>query len=837
LQGVAEEGRAVKAKIFISLLVCVMGSASPVTAGFDAASVPEERMPWSGYWWPILEGELVHGYTDQPSPLEKYDAYVTGYYPAAAVAQGLVHEYDPEGEMWYGHCDSWAAASILEAEPRHTGNLKGIPFRIGDKKGLLTLLYERYAVTRYGTHYWGPADDPNDIYPGGVDGFHQTLINYISNQGLPIVAEIDPGLEVWSFPIYRYEMEWVDEGDTRHVTCKVWMADDFVSPDFLGTQEVTQTYTYALKIDGHGNILDEPGYWEGESVDSHPDYLWFPISLGAGSDYLDAEVVYEIVESEENGSDDRFEPNNSIEDPYHIQEPLEYQWFWGSAQDEDWYRVALEKGDDFYAFLQSPSDDLDVRIFDGDGHEVGSSFYHGSRIDVVDQSNYYYVQVLPETISGAYYNIEFFGSPSDVIPHVAQLGGWDTRLVLLGEEWYFDQVRFSLFDENKEMIGLETASIPEGRLVDVSLGDLFPDTADAGKTAKIINLDAVGPPYGFYSYSTDRQLVNMPFQVEAAQRLFVPHNRNMGLWWTGVALMNADAIDGAVTRMIAYDQEGNLLAESTFVIEPGRNKVGFIEEFGTIVDETAWIEFSSDMKMQGLVIWGTDAASAGIPLLREQHLGMTLFLPLLATSGGWNTDVGLLNPNQESATLSITAYSSAGEEGVTRTLVMAPNGCWFSPIQDLFQEDWDPGFVWARITADRPLCGFQSFDRDEDEFAVLPLLTEGDGKTETCVMYGPTVDTAWTGLVFLNTHSAKTDIWATPFDEEGNILLEEGVLYYNVPHGLAGHHNAVGFVEDLFPGLPPETAYLRVFSEEPILGFGLYNPGTGGKVVDVLYLD
>lgn len=822
----------------ISLLLCVMAAAPTVMAGSDAANVPANRIPWSGYWWPKLAGELVYGYTYEPSPLEKYDAYITGYYPAEAVAQGLVRAYDPEGEPWHGHCDNWAAASVLEPEPRQPGDLKGIPFAVGDKKGLLTLLYSKYATTTYGTRNSGSdSDDPDDIYPGGVDGFHQTLINYIANQGLPIVAEIDPGIEIWSYPIYRYEMDWDDDGDIRHVTCRVWMADDFVSPDYVGTQDATETYTYALKIDHNGDILDDPGYWEGDSIDSHPDFLWFPISLVISGSYVEEGAVRRIVESGQEGSDDRFEPNDSTEEAHPVQDTVEYQWFWGSAQDEDWYRVTLEEGDDFYAFLLSSLDDLDVRIFDGDGREVGLAFYHGSKIDVVSQSDYYYVRVMPGTIGGDYYNIEFFSSPSEVIPHVAQLGGWETELLLLGKEWYFDQVRFNLFDKDKERIGLENATIPEGALVKASLGNLFPDTAEEGKTAKIINLDATVPPYGFYSYSTEQQLVNMPFRVVAAQRLFVPRIRNMGSWWTGIAMMNADAIEETTTTMIAYDQEGNILMESTFVIGPGRNKVGFIESFGAVPEETAWVEFSSDKMTQGLVIWGTRQASAGIPLLRGQHLGTTLILPLLATSGGWNTEVAVLNPNEETAILNIMAYSSDGEAGEAKSLSIAPNGCWIGPIQDLFQEDWNPGFVWAKITANRPLCGFQSFDRAEDEFVSLPLQTEGEAKTELCVMYGPAMDTAWTGLVFLNTHSRKTDIWATAFDEDGNPLLEGHSIFYNVPHGLAGHQNAVDFVEGLFPGLPPETAYLRVFSEEPILGFGIYNPGTGEKVVDVLYLD
>jgi hypothetical protein len=116
------------------------------------------------------------------------------------------------------------------------------------------------------------------------------------------------------------------------------------------------------------------------------------------------------------------------------------------------------------------------------------------------------------------------------------------------------------------------------------------------------------------------------------------------------------------------------------------------------------------------------------------------------------------------------------------------------------------------------------------------LPSEQDLKTELLVKYVPEMESAWIGLVFLNTTESKGDIWAAPFDEEGNNLLEDGFLWYNTPRGIGGYHNAVGFIEDMFPGLPSQTAYLKVYSEVPILGFGIYEYVAGGKV-DVLYID
>jgi hypothetical protein len=835
----------IKGFILIFLLVGVLVPivmAPIVMAQSDEASVPKDRLPWSGHWWPLTQGELVFGYNEHPSPLEKYDAYVTGFYPAAAYAEGLVREYDPDAPGWFGHCDDWAAASVLELEPSLPGDLMGIPFAVGDKKGLLSAFYAgNVAAVYYGERYSEEGDDFDDVYPGGVNGFHQTLINYIANQGLPIIMDLEPGPQVWNHPVFRYEMEWFDQDHRRYVTCTVWMVSDNVTPDFVGTQEFTRTYTYSLEIDGMGELLDEPGQWEGASVDSHPDFMWFPTYVSTEHSYLDRDTIDEIVQSEADGSDDRFEWNNDVESAQEIEESIRDRFYWGSAQDEDWYKVALEAGDYFYAFLLSPSDDLDVQIFDADGYEEGTMFYHGSRIDSAAYSDFYYVRVRPTGDKKPYYNIEFYGSPSDVIPHVACKWGWNTTVTLLGEEWIQDQVRFNLFNEDKEIIAQNTLSLPEGKQLDVALDDLFPVTAAWGKSAKLINLDGNGSPNGFFSYSTDHQLANVPFRINAAQRLFVPNIRNMGEWWTGIVLMNRDVFYAASIGMISYDEDGAVIAETPLILGAGQNKVGFPEAFGEVPDGTAWVEFSSDRRVQGLVLWGvgvgnSDSGLGGIPLLREQHLSDTLFLAHLATYSGWVTEVAMINPNSETAHIEITGYSSDGSLGGTTALEIPPNGRWIGSVQELFNGNWSSGFVWAKIQSNQPLCGYQLFARGTNGLAALPLPSEQDGKTDFLVKYVPDMEYSWMGLVFLNTNEFKGDIWAAPYDGDGNNLLKDGFLWYNVPYGIGGYHNAVGFIEDMFPGLPSQTAYLKVYSEVPVLGFGLYEHVTGGQM-DMLYLD
>lgn len=832
----------IKVLVFLVLLMFASGLTATALAGSDSASVPDNRIPWSGYWWPLSLGQLVTGYLEQPSPLKKYDAYATGYYPARATRAGMNVEYDPDASAWFGHCDDWAAASILEAEPDHAGDLNGIPFNVGDKKGLLTLFVDdNFTTVRYGSRYLNSSSDIDDIHPGGVDGFHQTLINYIGIQGLPIVIDVDPQEAIWSYPAYRYEMEWEDSGTIRHVTCTVWMADDFVDPDYVGTRAYTETYTYALQTDGQGNVLDAPGYWEGDSVDNHPDFMWFPTTSSSTHAYLDRTVLDEIIACEENGSDDRFEENDAVDSAHAIPERIEDRYYWGSAQDADWYRVAAHKGDDFYAFILSLSDDIDVRIFDETGNETGYAFYHGARINTVEESAYYYVRVLSDTLDGAYYNIEFFSSPTVAIPHITAVNGWDTALTMVGEEWYFDQSRINLFEGDTALLEQDSLTVPENEITLVSFGERFAAIVDEAATARVLYLDAARTAPGFFSYANDHQLANLPLGVTANTRLIVPDVRHSGHWGTGVAIQNMDAVEQAQVTLSVYDSSGNLAAENSFVLGAEENRAELIPGFGDIPATASWVQFTSDKPLQGFVLYavangGSANGLAGIPLLREQHFGETLYLPHLAASSVWDTDVALVNPNAVAAAVTITGYDSQGNIAATRSLQLAANGNWTGSAADLFGTQWQTGIVWARMEADEAICGYQLYRRGGEALAALPLVNADEEATVLNVKSIPDNASSWTGLILLNPGDRKSDIWAEPLDASGNNLLGEDYLWYNPPDGIPAHANAVGVVEQLFPGFPEDTVRLRIYSDEPIVGFGLYELIDAGQV-DVLYLD
>lgn len=801
-------------------------------AGHDAARVPEENTPWSGYWWPRDTGELVLGYSADPAPLEKYDAYLNGYFPATATLEGLESEYDPDAYPWIGHCDDWAAASVLAPEPTEAGDLLGIPFKVGDKKALLTLLYsENQNQAIYGTRYEGNGSDPADIHPGGENGFHQTLIRYIKTQGEPIILDLDPGPQIWNYPAFAYEMEWTDQGDLRHVTCTVWLADDNVHPDFVGTASFTESYTYVLELDENGQLLDSPGYWEKESADFHPDFLWYP-KLAPDEPSLETTAVEDILASTQTGSDDRFEPNNQPEAAWSVPELKADRFYWASAQDPDWYEVHLSQGDDFIAFALSPISELDFQILHQE-EAIGESFHHGAGLEEVPRTGAYQIGISSQTQD--YYNVEFFSSPARRLCHTPMTGGWQTDLNLINPETMQKALRFNLFGEHGERIAKQVHWIGPGALARFSLNGLYsPEEGAAGRGLKVLNIDGEYPPFGFFSYRQDRQRVHLPLTQSGSTRLWVPHITPGKDWWTGLAL-GADAREAAVTLRICSAQ-GRIIGTKALALGPGERHVSLISDLWEdgFPSGAAWMECLSDAPIQGYLLWGNtadprDPGLAGIPLLQAEHQDSILYLPHVAVTKGWWTGMGLINPNEQMAGLTVKGYGREGEQLAQQELSIPAYGSWVGSLPELFENASD--IAWAEISGQLPVAGFAIMGQQGDHLAGFPLFTRGQaGQKLWLKSLSPD---GWTGLALLNPFEQKADVWAYAYDEQGN-LLNEDALWYNPPHGLKAGVNGVGYLSDFFGQLPEEAAYLRILSDNPILGFGLWR---NGQELDTLYLE
>lgn len=245
---------------------------SPATAQSQVDAAQASVTPWSGYWWPHKEGAIQ-------GPLSKYDR-LTG---RTALLWEQQQYPAHEGVLdWHGYCHAWAASSVLETEPQSDryvrprgSSVDPVHLTVGDQKGLLAAAHAEDVANSYGDRFGdGEGDESDDLAP---ETLWRLLRMYVKNQGIPLIVDIDATEEVWNYPVYRYEIRhWPHDGEfTRIARMTLWMADNGVHPDYIGTQVRKQTYLFTFEM-RDGLIVAGTGKWIDRSATDHIDFAWYP---------------------------------------------------------------------------------------------------------------------------------------------------------------------------------------------------------------------------------------------------------------------------------------------------------------------------------------------------------------------------------------------------------------------------------------------------------------------------------------------------------------------------------------------------------------------------------
>jgi transglutaminase elicitor len=261
---------------FLAVLWCGV-RVTPARADFTVSS----QMPmlaWSGWWWPLLTTKIGHLYdtTGEWTPLVQYGLW-TGDYGPLNWERTYQMTSDPRA-TWYGHCNGWAAASISEPEPTHIVHAHGVPFGIGEIKGLITACHQFDPVDYFaGARHDSGATTATDLR--ALD-FHRALLHYLVARHQGLVFNTSNKSDVWSYPADQVTMNGVSYGpDPRYtyVTTTLTFPDDAVNPDFTGEKRFSRTYTYwVFGTDPTTESGTSAAWWSGDSADDHPQFVWHP---------------------------------------------------------------------------------------------------------------------------------------------------------------------------------------------------------------------------------------------------------------------------------------------------------------------------------------------------------------------------------------------------------------------------------------------------------------------------------------------------------------------------------------------------------------------------------
>ncbi|MCU0866430.1 MAG: hypothetical protein MUC36_21820 [Planctomycetes bacterium] len=274
-----------------------------------------EVVPWSGWWWPMRADGTAAGGAN--SPLGKYArAFGLGDAPVQWEREHHGTAGGRAPESWWGHCNGWAAAAILEPVPQRDVEINGVVLTATDLSGLLCAAYfgchalgldERYAGTDTPSvdSFGRPVDRAyRDINPAVL---HLLASNRIGVDRKAFVADVSPGSQVWNHPVWAFEVEKLRElrdgaAAVEEITARsfrgaypfnpaavrffavtaryrITSGHNGVAPPSNQDPEQRSTwvkYDYVLETDAEGSILG--GEWVRDSRTDHPDFCWVPLT-------------------------------------------------------------------------------------------------------------------------------------------------------------------------------------------------------------------------------------------------------------------------------------------------------------------------------------------------------------------------------------------------------------------------------------------------------------------------------------------------------------------------------------------------------------------------------
>ena len=285
-----------------------------------SGTVPNEKIPYSGFWYPYSHGGTGIEWDSGGSALEKYDQVFNGGTMTATQWEEKNHNAGNARADWDGHCNGWSGAAQRHKEPAHEVKRNGVTFKPRDIKALLTEVYMSAKTGNLGgercnsSSFSGPSgrSDPTvmgvceDSNPGEM---HVVVANWIGRAQHTVIMDRSVGVEVWNSPTYKYSYTSQDVSRETAMTKIIGssgstyrfnsLAQSFAlvamtltytksstnEPDTSTHESESQTYQYILELDISGNILG--GEWTQESQSVHPDFFWLALepSTPSGSTF------------------------------------------------------------------------------------------------------------------------------------------------------------------------------------------------------------------------------------------------------------------------------------------------------------------------------------------------------------------------------------------------------------------------------------------------------------------------------------------------------------------------------------------------------------------------
>lgn len=775
--------------------------------------------PWSGYWWPLASGGLVTGagYYGTPAPLHKYDLLTHSFYPAELSEFYRLNYYDPDAPDWYGHCNSWALAAISEQYDILPSSEDNIIFRVGDKKGLISVAHEKDLVDL------GSGADPTI--------FHYWLLYHLKDRGQAFVADLDPGIEKWNYPIFQVDLTSETVGNTENVTATITYVTDNVHPDYIGSKKIQKTYTYTLQLDARGTITG--GSWTGESIVDHPDRLMYPRVFQPISPLLDYQEAKRLAQSR----DDFLEAGS-------VAVELAPGTYNLTLLDPDVYEIVCARGDAVKLTASKVVGSvlpMQAVLTDGAGAEVGSYQFAaaGSQTWQFLADNPPYTLTLTQTDYSApnIYSLAFDleKEATYYFPYVPKNGMWSGFALTNPGEEPVEQVMLTTTDTSgvplHTVFGPLTLAPGEKRVLLFAnlpwrrheLAQTAGITLRAGGDIAILNL-----------YGSTTQLATQVEKEDAAELLIIPETipeLDPSRSFTG-ALINR-AFAETTVEIATYASSGlRLSSRTTTLASRGILTLhpGFAPLYSTPDD--GWLQFRSlagNALSSYYYLHSADQAEGMFALIADEDAKV---IPHVPPPGNWYTTLTLINPNDSSNRLVLHPVKAGADQSRDLVVTLNPyekkslaleNRFGFLPSDPLYHSV-------IEVYGERSFAGFFLYQATSaTDKAKYPLISTSRLANELVMPHYPgTAGYWWTGMGVYNPMSIARSVEVLPYDKQGRAMTEAAKTL-----ALAGGEYAIFTVQALFGDRSPEISFVKCRATgagDVIGGFYLYG-GNGARML------
>lgn len=288
---------------------------------------------------------------------------------------------------------------------------------------------------------------------------------------------------------------------------------------------------------------------------------------------------------------------------------------------------------------------------------------------------------------------------SDIyITHIASDAEWWTGISLVNTTAAVKTVTLDFSDgQSKEV----TLAAHEHRAFAVK--DLFNDVPQPSiKSAVITNAGGLIGLELFATYN-EQQMEGILLTDRTATSLYYPYVLNNAVWWTGIVAYNPSSSPCDIT-VTSYHANGSYLASPTDTI-PGREKyIGTSDQLG-LPAQTAWFRIDATGNLSGFELIGTRALDRLASYAGNGGAGSRAGVFGKIEKQGWTT-LSLVNTENSTATVTLTAYSDDGTSVSSRQITLAAHAAMIDAAANFFPQSIADA-TYATYTSDRDMAGLQ----------------------------------------------------------------------------------------------------------------------------------